>query len=138
MNNNYHFSHILLCNVLTTILRPNFGEPVDTVKQLVERNITLFLAPYSESWKTTMIESPIPYYKEMGENSYICKDWDECDNYAEFKVFEGTHAYLTPWLYRYELDFGRWWRSKDQFVQTPFYGFLSNKKFHLREVNTSY
>ena len=61
------FSHILLCNLLTVILRPNFEEPLDTAKQLVEQNITLYM-PYVEGWREFMLESNNPEYRILAEN----------------------------------------------------------------------
>lgn len=47
-NQTQYFSHIVLCNILNTILKPNFEAPLDTAKQLVEKNIILYKSPGSE------------------------------------------------------------------------------------------
>ena len=74
-NKSYFFcSHILLCNLLTTILKPNFEEPLDTAKQLVEQNITIFSAPHNNLLKQFLLQSPIVEYNILGENNYIIPD----------------------------------------------------------------
>ena len=129
------FSHILLCNILTTILRPNFEEPLDTAKQLVDQNITIYMFPDAVLWREFMLESPIPEYGILAKNMIIADDWDHFYKISENDTMgNGTHANLTPWLDIYELDMGRWYRSKEKFEDEPYFGFLSNKKWHLKEV----
>ena len=65
------FSHILLCNLLTTILRPNFEEPLDTAKQLVEKNITLYGGPGGHLWKKSLLDSSI---EDSLRNSFHISD----------------------------------------------------------------
>ena len=84
-----------------------------------------------------MLDSPIPEYKILGENFIIANDWDHYYKITEYDVIgNGTHALLTPYIEPYELDMGRWYRSKERFQDDPYYGFLSNKKWHLNEVIT--
>ena len=71
------FSHILLCNLLTTILRPNFEEPLDTAKQLVENNITIYMGPFASGWRELMQESNITEYMILGENLVYAEDDDQ-------------------------------------------------------------
>ena len=66
----------MLCNLLTTILRPNFEEPLDTFKQLVEKNITLFMRPGTEIWKQLLLESPILGNRLLGETMIIADNED--------------------------------------------------------------
>ena len=37
-----YFSHILLCNLLSVLLRPNFEQPVDTAQDIIDKNMTIF------------------------------------------------------------------------------------------------
>ena len=128
--------HILLCNLLTTILRPNFEEPLDTAKQLVDKNITLYNIPGSEIWKQFLLDSPILEYNKLGETMIIADDWDHFDNITEHDVMgAGTHAYITGYLIPSELAMGRWHRSKEKLAgDHPYGGYLTNKKWHLNEV----
>jgi len=126
----------LLCNLLTTILRPNFEEPLDTAKQLVEKNITLYDSPGAEILKQFLLESPIKEYNILGETIIIADDWDHFDNITEHDVMvEGTHAMMSAYLYPSELAMGRWHRSKEKLAgDNPFVGYLTNKKWNLNEL----
>ena len=139
------FSHILLCNLLTTILRPNFEEPLDTAKQLVEKNITLYVTPGAEIWKQFLLDSSIPEYKILGENITIPDDWDHYGYMTEHDVIgAGTHAQMKTSLGPKELSLGEnkeinsgrgWYRSKEKVAgKYPYGGYLTNKKWHLNEV----
>ena len=128
--------HILLCNLLTTILRPNFEEPLDTAKQLVEKNITLYDYPGTEIWKQFLLESSILEYNILGETFLIADDWDHLYNIGEHDVIgAGTHAYMGGYLNSYDLSLGRWHRSKEKLAGVNTYvGYLTNKKWHMNEV----
>ena len=126
----------MLCNLLTTILRPNFEEPLDTAKQLVEKNITLYDGPGYEIWKQFLLESAIPEYNILGETSLIADDWDHFDKITEHDVMgAGTHAWMVGYLDPISLSMGRWYRSKEKVAgRFPYAGYLTNKKWHLNEV----
>ena len=128
--------HILLCNLLTTILRPNFEEPLDTAKQLVDKNITLYNQPWGDIWKQFLLESPIPEYNILGETMIIADDWDHFDNITLHDVIgAGTHAQVSTSVAQYELAMGNWYRSKEKLAgKYPYGGYLTNKKWHLNEV----
>ena len=86
-----------------------------------------------------MQESETPEYRILAKNMIIADDWDHFDKMSENDVMgNGTHAQLTSYLAPYELDMGRWYRSKEKFEDEPYFGFLSNKKWHLKEVITSH
>ena len=130
--------HILLCNLLTTILRPNFEEPLDTAKQLVEKNITLYNIPGAEIWKQFLLESSIPEYNILGETIIIADDFDHFVNMTKHDVMSmGTHANMAAYLGQYTLSMsmGRWHRSEEKVAGFyPYGGYLTNKKWHLNEV----
>ena len=141
------FSHILVCNLLTTILRPNFEEPLDTAKQLVEKKITLYGGPGFEIWKQFLLDSSIPDYNKLGETLIIADDWDHFDNITEHDVIgNGTHAQMSGSLTPEELAICKkhhpegngtygWYRSKEKVSgDNPYAGYLTNKKWHLNEV----
>ena len=125
-----------MCNILTTILRPNFDDPLDTAQQLVDNNITLYFGPGYESWKYWLSSRSIPEYNKLAETLIITKDWDEFNYYSEHHVIgKGTHAMLIGYLTPHELEMGRWWRSKERLRGgDPNYGYVSNKKWKLNEV----
>ena len=126
----------MLCNLLTTILRPNFEEPLDTARQLVEKNITLYGEPGYEIWKQFLQESPIPEYNKLGETMIIANDRDHYINMSRHDVIgAGTHAYMAGSLLPHHLAMGRWYRSKENLAgHNPYGGYLTNKKWHLNEV----
>ena len=126
----------MLCNLLTTILRPNFEEPLDTAKQLVEKNITLYDLPGTEFRKHFLLNSPILEYNKLGETILFADDYDHLENISKHDIIgAGTHALVAGGLTLSELDLGRWYRSKEKLDgMNPFAGYLTNKKWHLNEV----
>ena len=126
----------MLCNLLTTILRPNFEEPLDTAKQLVEKNVTLYNGPGAEMWKQFLLESSIPEYNILGETIIIADDFDHFVNMTKDDVMStGTHANMAAYLGQNTLSMGRWHRSKEKVAGFyPYGGYLTNKKWHLNEV----
>ena len=93
----------MLCNILTVILRPNFEEYMDTAKQFVEKNITLYYVPGMESAKWGLLASPILEYRLLGENTIIADDMDHYYNITAHDLLgAGTHAqtsYFVPWIF---------------------------------------
>ena len=128
-------------------MRPNFEEPLDTAKQLVEKNIILYDRHSGEIWKQFLLESPIPEYNKLGETYLIADDWDHFYNIIEHDVMgNGTHATMAGQLSIWELSLGKkhhpegngtygWYRSKEKVSgDNPYAGYLTNKKWHLNEV----
>ena len=116
-------------------MRPNFEEPLDTPKQLVEQNITLYFQSDIEIWKQFLLESSIPEYNILGETVIIADDEDHFNNITEHDVMgAGTHAQLQGQLWPDELAMGRWHRSKEKLAgDQPYAGYLTDKKWHLNE-----
>ena len=125
-------------------MRPNFEEPLDTAKQLVEQDITLYDGPNAIMWKYFLLESSLPEFKKLGENFIVSEDWDHYFNLTAHNVMgAGTHAIMMAYINPYDLEYseeydilGRgWYRSKERIAgKYPFSGFLANKKWHLNEV----
>ena len=127
--------HILLCNLLTTILRPNFEEPLDTAKQLVEKNITLYDGPGFEIWKQFLQESPTSEYNKLGDIYLLADDWDHFSNLSKLVISTGKYALMTGGIYEAETSLGRWYRSEEKVAgKYPYGGYLTTKKWHLNEV----
>ena len=113
---------------------------------MVEKNITLYDGPGYDFWKNFLLDSSIPEYKILGENYVLADDWDHYHYFAEYHVIgAGTHGLMTPSLSPQELKLGKnkavnsgrgWYRSKEKVAgMFPFGGYLTNKKWHLNEVN---
>ena len=116
-------------------MRPNFEEPLDTSKQLVEQNITLYDAPGYEGWRHFLQESSIPEYNILGGNMIFADDLHQFYNIAYHDVIgAGTHAQIAGYLYPDLLAMGRWYRSKEKVSGTnPYAGYLTKKKWHMNE-----
>lgn len=119
-------------------MRPNFEDPLDTAKQLVEKNIILCGSPGAEMWKQFLIDSPIPEYKILGENFIIAVTWNHYWSMSQYNIIEdGTHAKMTSYLNPWEKSLGErgWHRSKEKVSgKYPYSGFLTNKKWQVNEV----
>ena len=116
-------------------MRPNFEEPLDTVKQLVERNIEIYTTPGSYFWKYFFQDSTIPEYKILGETLIIADNWDQYINISKHVHVAGTYALMTVTLPPMYQDMGRWHRSEEKVSgHYPYAGYLTNKKWHLNEV----
>ena len=117
---------------------------MDTAKQLEDRNITLNLWPDAEGYKQYLLDSPIPEYRRLGEHTIIADDWGHFDNLTIESITEGKHAKPSFYLDSIELDLAKhhpqgkgWYRSKEQLSgSNPYGGYLSNKKWHLNEVQS--
>ena len=119
----------------------NFEEPLETFQQLVDNNITLFNEPTGKIWKQTLEQSILPEYKKLAETFYTHWSWREYDYFIQKHLLtDGTHALLQSFsnsnLRRAAQVRGWYTRSKEKLRgHNPFGGYLSNKKWHLNEVN---
>ena len=129
-------------------MKPNFEEPLDTAKQLVERNIKILLNPdIGENNRQSLLDSPIPEFKILGENAVIADDWYQYDDMMRYDIMgAGTHAiidYMVNWdaenigrKYHPDNRNITWYASKEKVggEWTPYAGYIANKKWHLNEV----
>ena len=80
-------------------MKPNFESPVHTAGDLVEGNITLFMASKTDIWKQWLSQHYIPEYRKIGENMILSDSWSQY--YALIKndlLSRGTHAMLKAFL----------------------------------------
>ena len=131
--------HFLLCNFLTVLLRPSYEEPVETAKDLINRNIIPFNAPGTEMWIQFFADSPDPIYQEISRRLVIAKDWNELyGNYARKVISTGMYALIRTMPDPYfvpEEDYKDWYRSTETVAGLNIYGVdLSNKKWPLKKV----
>ena len=131
----------MLCNILTTILQPNFEEPIDTAKQLNEQNITVVGFPFMHLLKKFLQNSNTTEYQEIGEKMIVTKTWEQYNNMTKYYIigngtkYGGTHAMLAQNINKYENGLGIWHRSKEYVLGWPSYvGYLSPKKWYFNEV----
>ena len=140
-------------------MKPNFESPVHTAGDLVEGNITLFMASKTDIWKQWLSQHYIPEYRKIAETMIISKSQSVFDEMTKNEMLsQGTHAilvsYIAPhalaWGTEYDYDQGRYiynsgrgyYRGERLMLAgvIPEAGYLTNKKWHLNEVRklTSY
>ena len=118
------------------MFKPRFEEPIDSAKQLIENNITLFDMAGNEYWVQFLANSPIPEYQTLSKRLIIPNDWDELWHLIEDGIIgNGTHAQMSYSLTPYEKSLGRWWKGNLVQGDYPYAGYLSDKKWHLNEAS---
>ena len=131
--------HILLCNLLSVLLRPIYQKPVDTTKDLINTEITPFLVPGSEFVVQFFADSLDPSYREVSKRFKIAKDWNEYDELVLKVPSTGLYAQLGNrpdyWLVPIE-NHKDWYRSAETIqLGGLFAGALTNKKWPLQKVH---
>ena len=129
--------HFLLCNWLTVLLTPSYEEPVDTAKDLINRNIIPFIYPGAEIYRQVFAASPDPNYQEISQRLVIAKDWDEYDDLYHKVTSTGMYADMgTLPLYALEEELKNWYRSTETIAGDwiEYSVHLSNKKWPLKKV----
>ena len=129
--------HFLLCNWLTVLLTPSYEEPVDTAKDLINRNIIPFIYPGAEIWRQFFAASPDPIYQEISRRLVIAKDWDEYYDMVEKVTSTGMYAEIgsVPPIYNSTEEYKDWYRSTETIAgDFPYQVHLSNKKWPLKKV----
>jgi hypothetical protein len=126
-------------------MRPRFEDPIDTAKDMMDNNITLFeLDYYYHSWKENLRGQglDIPEYTFIAENMVSVKDHDEYKYYVEHYIHgSGTHAFMGGNLDYYDLQIApmeKWWKSSESVPSNPYGGsFLSGRNWIMNEVSKS-
>ena len=136
-------------------MKPNFEAPAHTARDLVERNITLYLGPYAQFYKQWLSQHAIPEYNKIAETMVIAKSYDHYDEMTKNELLiHGTHTHLSsyvgPWEQawateydhdqgRYKRNFGRgFYRGELLFGDNPMTGYLTNKKWRFNEVTLNW
>ena len=134
--------HFLLSNYLSVLLKPSYEKPVDTPKDLIERDITPFFGPGREIYRQFFENSPDPNIQEISRRLYIAKDWEDYDKKVMAVTSTGKYAEISgiparpnrPWLVPEE-DFENWYRSREKVGGIMPYGaHITNKKWPLQKV----
>ena len=137
-----------LCNLLTEMFRPRFEDPIDSAKDALEKNITVFeLQYYYEGYKADMLSINSSEWTAIANNMVSVKNWEEFDYYTKHYIHGnrtetsgGTHAFMGPYLFSQHLAIApadKWWRSFDkQPGQNPYAGYLTDKKWIHNEVDS--
>ena len=75
------FSHCLLSNILSVILRPRFEPTINTAREVVENNITIIKGPGTYYWIDFLMASPIEDYKTIAKNLKVAADYQEWEDW---------------------------------------------------------
>ena len=108
---------------------------MNTAQQMVDNNITMFGYPESyQQWVFNASEDPA--LKKLAETYHISETWEEfSDDFEYYIQTKGTHAYVYSYLFPWELDDGRWWRSTEYISGIyPYLGYLTRINWYLNEV----
>ena len=124
---------------MTTVLRPNFEEPLNTAQQMVDNNITMFGYPL-DYHQDIFNESDDPALKKLAETYHIAETWDEWYNDYEYLIHtKGTHAIVYNYLTPDEHNMGKWWRSTESIPGLyPYGGWTTRINWYLNEVSNIY
>ena len=135
-------AHMLEANFLTILLKPVYEKPIDTAKDILDRGLTIIYPPGTESLVELLKNSPAYTTRTLAERTIVCKSWDECDGWGDYKdnglipgvVKTGTSVLEISFLLPSEMDLGKWHRSKDRKGgRIPFPSYMMNKKWTLEE-----
>ena len=130
--------HFLLSNFLTVLLRPGYEQPVETVADIVKKDIIPILWPEGESWISFFADSPDPNYQEISKRFVIAKDWDEYEDMVGKVISTGSYAEIgtEPWCFEdCTEEFKDWYRSTERISgRYPYLVHLSNKKWPMKKV----
>ena len=119
---------------MPTIQRPRFEDPIDSAKQMIENNITVFFSPGSLYWIQFFGDSPIPEYQSLSMDLAMSSEeyWDVIELGV---IRNGTHAMFHFKLTERLKSLGRWWKGNRVKGVYPYSGYLSDKKWHLNEAS---
>ena len=126
-------------------MRPRFEDPIDTAKDMVHNNITLFMHEYEYPInKQFLLKLDIPEFTFIAENMVSVKDWDEYDYHVEHHIHgSGTHAFMAGNLDYINLQIApmeKWWKSSESVPETTsnYKSYLSRRNWILNEVGKKY
>ena len=130
--------HFMLSNYLSVLLKPSFEEPVETAADLIKRDITPFIQPWSEMFRQMFAASSDPNYQEISRRLIVAKDVDEYEDLLSKVISTGLFADIRtlppPWLITEE-EFKYWYRSSETLPgDYPYSIHLTNKKWPLKKV----
>ena len=127
------------------MMRPRFEDPIDTAKDMMDNNITVFEHEYYFSAsKQYLLGLDIPEYTYIAENMVSVKDWDEYADFAKHYIHgSGTHAFSMGSLTSADLEtapMDQWWKSSESVPETTsnYKSYLSRRNWILNEVGKKY
>ena len=112
-------------------MRPRFEDPINSVQDLVARNITLIERPlHIERFKSMLLAQNKSYYTTLANNMIVVANLSDVADKGRYNELyyetirtkileEGTHAIVQSYLTRNDLIYGgkmeKWWKSTEPF-----------------------
>ena len=132
----------MLANYLTILLRPSFEEPVDTIDDLIKRDITPIYTSGGEIMRQFFAASLDPKYQEISRRLIFAKDRNDYKDMIRKVNSTGKYArigkfpyFLAPNGMSSEDEMKYWYRSSETIGGTnPFTVHPKNKKWPLKKV----
>ena len=59
--------HILMCNFLTILIKPNYEKPVDTAEDILERGLNVIGIPWTTALMKDMKNDPSKVVRDLAE-----------------------------------------------------------------------
>ena len=128
------FIYAFLANFRTMLLMPQYGKPIDSAEEVMERGMIPFVYGGVDYYKHVLLHSSIPVYHKLGEIVVGTKDYDEyLKKMNEDILGANTHVYL-GYLDDYDRSLGKFHESKDVLEGSdPSVVDILNKKWSLAE-----
>ena len=121
-------------------MRPRFEDPIDSAKDMVEKNITLIFDPRTiEQWKLIFLSFNMTEWTIIAETMMPLPPGENWTNFTRDRIHEtGYHAILVGFLNSFELratPMEKWWKSREGMPgDYPYLGSLTARKWILNEV----
>ena len=68
--------HFLMSNYLTVLVKPTFEKPIETLQDMIDRNIIPYYIPGGTIYKKAMLDSGDKNLEELGRRLVIPRDYD--------------------------------------------------------------
>ena len=130
--------HFLLANYLTVLLRPSYEEPVESLEDIIKRDLTVFMYPGSEIFIEYFAAFSDPNYQELSRKIVITKTFDEYEEYLRKVTSTGLFVDIGafPDTCCVTVEEYRYWYRSSEFIagDNPYNVHLENKKWPLKKV----
>ena len=138
------------------MMRPRFEDPINSVQDLVARNITLIDGPLTfAKFKSNLLAQNTSDFTTIANNMIVVANLSDVADMGRYNELyyetirtkileEGTHAIVQSYLTRNDLIYGgkmeKWWKSTEPFwvngngSSIGFSGYQTRKKWIFNEV----
>ena len=137
------------------MMRPRFEDPINSVQDLVARNITLIDGPLTfAKFKSNLLAQNTSDFTTLANNMIVVANLSDVADIGRYNELyyetvrtkileEGTHAIVKSHLSRRDLIDGgkmeKWWKSTERFgvnrsSHPSYFGYQTQKKWIFNEV----